>query len=352
ISQGKFYQWQIQDGNRWRNINHDSIIEAHYVTPGAKGITLRKSTYGHIFLDFDKMEVQGRSLKLRRQVSLPLGQTEVYLWYFFDNRRWYEYGNKGSTNTQASMTSQDIENQYQYNAQGFCQFTVGRASYTIKFQVMTQTNTATGMQRRIRRRPKCSFVGKADEVSLPNSALYSGQAVNPFPSSSTGSGTWQFLAEEGRWTDYKHGHGITCSVSSVDIEQNYQQNPQGSMQFTAGGFSYTLDFSRMVQVNSSTRTERSVRRLPAANQGAFKLLGSWSWTFQGDEGVWTEYTRNNVYGIVCSVSSDDIEQNYQQNPQGSMQFTAGRFSYTLDFSNMVQTNNRTKTRRTVKRSPA
>ncbi|XP_005991398.3 E3 ubiquitin-protein ligase DTX4-like [Latimeria chalumnae] len=170
------------------------------------------------------------------------------------------------------MTSQDIENQYQYNAQGFCQFTVGRASYTIKFQVMTQTNTATGMQRRIRRRPKCSFVGKADEVSLPNSALYSGQAVNPFPSSSTGSGTWQFLAEEGRWTDYKmnsrHGHGITCSVSSVDIEQNYQQNPQGSMQFTAGGFSYTLDFSRMVQTNSSTRTERSVRRLPTPKPGA------------------------------------------------------------------------------------
>ncbi|MGH0117196.1 UNVERIFIED_CONTAM: hypothetical protein FKN15_046117 [Acipenser sinensis] len=295
-----------------------------------------------IFLDFDKMEIQGGQMTPYRQTSLSQDETEEYLWYFFENRHWHEYGSQGSSKTKASVTSRDIEQQYQINQQGSCTFTVGNMAYSLNFSAMTQSNPRTGMQRRVRRRPKYnSVIQKTNSLASLLQDLSLSSTMPP-----AGGFTWQFRGDEGVWREYKaiNANGVACSVSSDDIEQSYQQNPQGQLQFTAGHFSYTLDFSGMSQFNSSNRTKRDVRRIPSENQQKSSSLqgmalssatppaGSYVWQFRGEEGVWTEYKTNNVCGVVCSITSDDIEQSYQQNPQGQLQFTAGQFSYMLDCS--------------------
>ncbi|MGH0134151.1 UNVERIFIED_CONTAM: hypothetical protein FKN15_029284 [Acipenser sinensis] len=341
-AQVKHYQWMLHDGSQWLNLNHDSVIETHFCQPGAQGIALFTLDYGRIFLDFDKMEIQGGQMTPYRQTSLSQDETEEYLWYFFENRHWHEYGSQGSSKTKASVTSRDIEQQYQMNPQGSCKFTAGNVAYSLNFSAMTQSNLRTGMQRRARRRPKYnSVIQKTNSLAslLQDLSLSSTMPL-------AGGFTWQFRGDEGVWREYKaaNTNGVVCSVSSDDIEQSYQQNPQGQLQFTAGRFSYTLDFSGMSQFNSTSRKKRDVRRIPSENhqkssslQGmalssATSLAGGYVWQFRGEEGVWTEYKTNIVNGGISSVSSEDIEMNYQQNPLGTMNFTAGKFSYILDFS--------------------
>ncbi|XP_043943424.1 uncharacterized protein LOC122815196 [Protopterus annectens] len=351
----KHYQWQIKDGRQWLNISHDSVIEVHYSKPSAKGIKLFTQNYGNIFLDFDKMAIKSLKLKLRRNTSLPPGQKEQYLWYFFDNKCWYEYGSQGTANANASMGSPQIEQQYQTNPQGTCQFTVGQTSYILDFRAMIQTNSATGMRRCVKRRPKLNSVHPVNESRPFTPATTVSQTDRQW--------TWQFLGEEGVWTEYvkNNGLGMQCSVASDDIERSYNANPQGSISFTAGRFTYSLSFAGMFQVNNYTNTRRPVKRIANASQGttvsstpatvASSSSSGWTWQFLSDEGIWMEYARNNGLGINCSVNSDDIERLYNVSPRGITQFTAGSFTYTLNFAEMVQVNNRTKTKRRVQRLP-
>lgn len=101
---------------------------------------------------------------------------------------------------------------------------------------------------------------------------------------SSGAGPrWQFQDIDGLWKDYSKG----SSVSSQDIELQYQQNPSGTVKFTTNSYGYELDlsgelqhlqtdgsicrsspdllkvfsFAAMSQKNMSTSTTRSVRRL-------------------------------------------------------------------------------------------
>ncbi|XP_069048930.1 uncharacterized protein [Lepisosteus oculatus] len=354
-SQGKPYQWMLHDGQQWLNLSHDHIIETHYCQPGAKGITL--NTPHPIFLDFDKMEVQGGAqLSLLRHNLLAPGDTEEHGWYFFDNRRWYEFGTQAMPNSNSSVCSSDVEQQYNLNPRGSCNFTVGNESYCLNFTTMTQTNLSTGTQRRVRRRPKLNSVVKR------KSSLAGSVQVHAVSSPPAGGWTWEFQGDEGVWTEYglNSGSGAASSVSSRDVERSYQQNPQGQMQFTAGRFSYILDFLGMVQINCALGTRRSVRRVQRTAQHTVRMpslslpvppsTGHPVWEFRGDEGVWIEYNTGSGAGLASSVSSDDIERNYQQNPHGQVHFTAGKYSYILDFPGMFQKNNSYGTKRDVRRT--
>uniref|UniRef100_W5NDF9 Si:ch211-244b2.4 n=1 Tax=Lepisosteus oculatus TaxID=7918 RepID=W5NDF9_LEPOC len=100
-----------------------------------------------------EMEVQGGAqLSLLRHNLLAPGDTEEHGWYFFDNRRWYEFGTQAMPNSNSSVCSSDVEQQYNLNPRGSCNFTVGNESYCLNFTTMTQTNLSTGTQRRVRRR--------------------------------------------------------------------------------------------------------------------------------------------------------------------------------------------------------
>lgn len=55
------------------------------------------------------------------------------------------------------------------------------------------------------------------------------------------------------------------------------------------------------------------------------------WQFQDIGGVWRDYSKGS------SISSQDLELQYQQNPSGSVNFTTRNFRYELNFSGEQQT---------------
>ncbi|XP_067906233.1 uncharacterized protein si:ch211-244b2.3 isoform X2 [Heterodontus francisci] len=323
----KLFQWQIHDGNQWLDVAHDDIIEAQYTLPTAEGIYLHSAEHGTIYLDFDKMEIAGSSFKLQRLTFSEARQMDRYSWYFLDQCSWREYGAQGTGHKAALIKSSDIEHHFQTTPQDIFKFQVGNSSYTINFQAMIQTNVQTGMKRKVRRRSQFTSVSQ-------NVNSISDTILTPL-----GSCTWQFKGEDNCWLDYRRQGEVRtiCSVNSQDIEQRYQQNPQGSLQFTAGHFTYTLDFSAMTQTNLLIGTKRAVRRLVTTSLwGASGSTGdNRSWQFMDDDGLWKEYSQP---GVRRSVTSQDIERTYQLNPQGSMKLTIGPFQYSLDFSAMTQTN--------------
>ncbi|XP_061106684.1 uncharacterized protein LOC133134498 [Conger conger] len=350
------YLWQLNDGQQWMNINNDHVIEAHYCQPGARGIKIFTANYGRIFIDFDKMEVQGSQLYVRRQIYLAQDEMEEMGWYYNDNRQWYEYGSQGSSSRTASVSSSDLEQQYSSH-QSDISFTVGKFSYSLDIHAMTQTNMTTGIIRRVRRRPKLNSVIKLNSPAGASQVPQGQQSA-----SHIGAGwKWQFQADEGIWTDYSSPR---CSVDSDKIERWYQRNPQGQMAFNSRKFAYTLNFTGMLQTNSRTGTQRSVRRVQADGQPAHQRFVSpsshqappqamalplppsagYTWEFMGEEGMWTEYKTPN-----CTMDSLKIERIYQSNPQGQAKFTAGRYTYTLDFAGMCQTNDAFGTQRAVRR---
>ncbi|XP_064199334.1 uncharacterized protein si:ch211-244b2.3 isoform X2 [Anguilla rostrata] len=356
VPASKRYQWQLNDGQQWMSINNDHVIEAHYCQPGAKGITIFTADCGRVFIDFDKMEVRGPSLYVRRQTFLAHDEMEEMGWYYNDNRHWYEYGSQGSSSSRASVSSSDLEQQYTTHQRNF-HFTVGNGSYSLDFRVMTQKNLDTGIPRRVRRRPKLNSVIRNNSPAGSAQLPLSQQSASPIG----GGWKWQFQGDEGVWTDYS---SPSCSVDSDEIERCYQRNPQGQITLKSRRFRYTLNFTGMFQTNNGTRTQRSVRRVKAEGQPTLQRAASflnhpatpqdltlsqpspsgYTWEFMGDEGMWAEYQTPS-----CSMSSVDIENIYQLNPQGQAKFTAGRYTYTLDFAGMHQTNDRFGTQRAVRR---
>ncbi|XP_056223498.1 uncharacterized protein si:ch211-244b2.3 [Seriola aureovittata] len=333
---GKHYEWQLSDGHQWLKIDNDHVIETHYCQPGAKGITINTS-HGPVFIDFDKLQTHNTGLNVHRLSFVPQGQTQDVGWYFRDDQLWREYGSQGSTMLSSSISSRDVEHQFTLNPQGAFTFTVGSTSYRLDFSTMTQTNCITGLCRNVRRRPK---------FTSSTGSLYS-TLVLPSASSSQpadGSYKWEFMGDEGEWTEYQ---AHICSFDSTAIETQYQLNPQGQLHFKIKRYSYTLDFPRMCQVNNRIGTTRTVRRtLNYGNQQNSSSSTMPRWQFQDIGGIWKDYSKGYRH---CSISSQDIELQYQQDPSGIMRFTAKNFSYELDFSAMMQRNLSTCTARSVRR---
>ncbi|XP_044042671.1 protein mono-ADP-ribosyltransferase PARP11 [Siniperca chuatsi] len=333
---GKHYEWQLSNGHQWLRIDNDHVIETHYCQPGAKGMTINTS-HGQVFIDFDKLQTLNAALKVQRLSFLPQGQTEDVGWYFRDDQLWREYGSQGSSKLASSISSRDVEHQFTLNPQGTFSFTVGSTGYTLNFSTMTQTNCTTRLSRKIRRRPK---------FTSNTRSLYS-TSVFPMASSSQltdGGYKWEFMADEGQWTEYQ---AHICSFDSSAIERQYQLNPQGQLRFKIRKFSYTLDFSRMCQVNDNIGTKRAVRRTADCESQQNSSWGTQPrWQFQDIGGMWKDYSKRYHQ---CSVSSQDIELQYQQNPSGTMMFTSNKFNYELNFSAMTQRNLSTTTTRSVRR---
>uniref|UniRef100_A0A3B3VGL3 Uncharacterized LOC106961844 n=1 Tax=Poecilia latipinna TaxID=48699 RepID=A0A3B3VGL3_9TELE len=224
----------------------------------------------------------------------------------------------GSSNmSSSSITSKDIETHFTQNPQGVIQFSVGSTGYSLDFSTMTQTNVATGLRRNVRRRPK--FTSSPASISYASSLPLASQSQLHNPSFK-----WEFMGDEGQWTEYQ-----ICSLDSAAIEKQYQLNPQGQILFNIRNFSYKLDFARMCQINNNIGTRRNM---------LFNL--------KNIDGTWKDYSKSYRQ---CSVSSPDIELQYQLNQSGIMTFATGRFSYELNFSAMTQRNLSTNTTRSVRR---
>uniref|UniRef100_A0A3B4EXQ6 WWE domain-containing protein n=1 Tax=Pundamilia nyererei TaxID=303518 RepID=A0A3B4EXQ6_9CICH len=222
---------------------------------------------------------------------------------------------KKSLQCMTKLSSRQVEQQFTTNPQGTFRFTVGRTPYLIDFSTMTQKNLITGLQRKLRRRPKLSSnTGLVEPILAAITAFYMCCVQ-------------------------------ICSFDSAAIERQYQLNKQGTLKFKINRYSYTLDFSGMYQVNNNLGTRRSVRRTPI--YGVQQNISSGpqpQWQFLDMDGSWKDYSKG-----ICSTSSQEIEFQYKLNPSGTMTFSTRNFSYELSFSAMTQRNLSTGTTRTVRR---
>ncbi|XP_048463425.1 uncharacterized protein si:ch211-244b2.4 [Rhincodon typus] len=123
----KHYRWQIQNGKEWNDIKHDHVIEAQYSMPGTKGMKLYHTKYGMISIDFNKMKVRGKDLKVRRKTLGDSPVKDEWLWYYHYKHNWKLFSDKGNR-------SADIESQYQQNLQNSIQITLDQRTYKILFR--------------------------------------------------------------------------------------------------------------------------------------------------------------------------------------------------------------------------
>ncbi|XP_049616584.1 protein mono-ADP-ribosyltransferase PARP11 isoform X3 [Syngnathus scovelli] len=71
---------------------------------------------------------------------------------------------------------------------------------------------------------------------------------------------WFYLAECGVWHMFEIDPSAACSVTSAQIEQCYNRNQRGVMEFYTAKYTYRLDFSVMRQVNLTTGKQRPIKR--------------------------------------------------------------------------------------------
>ncbi|KAG9345681.1 hypothetical protein JZ751_008825 [Albula glossodonta] len=248
---GRPHRWQINNGKDWKDIAKGYVIEAQFSQPNVKGITLYNTKYGAIAIDFKKMKVRNKNLRVRRWSSSQPGKQTEWVWYYSGNHDWVEYGKKDSSGKAASVNSSAIEMAFQANSAGSFTFNIDTTRYQIHFGEMHQENMASGQKKKVVRRPR--FKVPQERVSNLGQQIQNMAVSAP---------TWKFEGNSGKWYIFRHRKrtDTECSVDSAKIEAHYVRNPQGSMNFTVSGQHYTLSFKDMTQTNLSTNKVRRVRR--------------------------------------------------------------------------------------------
>lgn len=241
LTDGRKFQWQLYDGNQWLDIENDHVIEAQYSLPHTKSMKIYNTPYGAVSIDFNRIKVYGKNLKVRR---LDDGHT-VWNWYCTLKRKWKKYADKDSKGNPSPVKSSDIEREYQRNPRGSYTFSIGNENLEIRFKEMRQ-------------------VGKSRKRKVIRRPVYRGARPSSSPSHSPNAKPqWQFEGDRGAWHNYKHRGGSSneCTANSDDIERTYQQNRSGNMSFRVNQQPYMLDFAAMKQTNLKTKKWRKIRRV-------------------------------------------------------------------------------------------
>ncbi|XP_068573487.1 protein mono-ADP-ribosyltransferase PARP12 isoform X2 [Cebidichthys violaceus] len=186
LTDGRCYQWQLNDGNSWLDVCNDHILEAQYSLPHTKSIKIYNTLYGAVSIDFNRMRVFRKSLRVRR---LDDGNT-VWIWYCTLNRTWIKYGDKDSKGNPSPVKSSDIENKFQSNPASSYTFTIGAETLEIKFREMTKR------KRKVTRRPLYRQQPAAAGVSQIASGVQNLTLV--------ARPQWQFEGDSGAWHEFKH----------------------------------------------------------------------------------------------------------------------------------------------------
>ncbi|XP_061571230.1 uncharacterized protein si:ch211-244b2.4, partial [Cololabis saira] len=260
LTDGRFFQWQLYASGGWKDISNDHIIEAQFSLPHNRSIKIYNTPYGAVSIDFHRMRVLGKELKVRR---LDDGNT-TWIWFCTLKRKWIKYGDKDSKGNPSSVKNADIEAKFQGNPRGCFGFSIGAKTFEIKFTEMRQVSTKR--KRRVTRRPQ-----------YRQKQIGTGVAPLTFGIGNISLGSrpqWQFEGR-GKWHEFKRrvrrprsetlcrrcGTPTESSVTSADLETNFQQNRTGTMAFTVGGQQYKLDFAAMTQTNLTTGQARRIRRV-------------------------------------------------------------------------------------------
>ncbi|XP_037316191.2 uncharacterized protein si:ch211-244b2.4 isoform X1 [Pungitius pungitius] len=247
LTDGRCYQWQLNDGNGWLDVANDHIIEAQYSLPHTQSIKLFNTSYGAVSIDFNRMRVSGKNLRVRR---LDDGRT-LWLWYCTLGRKWTKYGDEDPKGVPGPVKNSDIEEKFQSNPASSYTFAIGADTFEIKFAEMRQVTAKR--KRKVERRP----LYRQPPAGVPQVAsALRGLALDTEP-------RWQFEGDRGAWHDFKRRSGAPneCSVTSDEIERKFTQNPHDAMTFKVGRCSYKLDFQAMIQTNLKNRNVRRIRRV-------------------------------------------------------------------------------------------
>ncbi|XP_030070041.1 protein mono-ADP-ribosyltransferase PARP11 [Microcaecilia unicolor] len=92
-------------------------------------------------------------------------------WFFLaECGKWHMF--QMDSNTQCSVSSEDIERSFRLNPHGSISFSTAKFNYKIDFPVMKQTNLSTGKQRLIRRAPfsitAFSYICENEAIPMPS----------------------------------------------------------------------------------------------------------------------------------------------------------------------------------------
>ncbi|XP_053175747.1 protein mono-ADP-ribosyltransferase PARP12 isoform X2 [Scomber japonicus] len=203
------YRWQVLERDMtWKDLLNMEDIEKAYCDPGQDTSCTDQAaspTLGGIFrllsfqspappavqsVDFMTMTYKGspvRRLSTASSVTKPphFILTTKWLWYWKDeNGKWQEFG---QGDTQASTTSQTLENVYLADKDAQIHFSAGRQQYVLNFKGATgtppmyQQNIKYHTQREVRRRPL--FVSAQDvEAQLKSAPSLSSSTADSVPS--------------------------------------------------------------------------------------------------------------------------------------------------------------------------
>ncbi|RVE56656.1 hypothetical protein OJAV_G00223650 [Oryzias javanicus] len=240
LTDGRLYQWQLNGGNGWKDIENDHILEAQYSLPHTKSIKIYNTPYGAVSIDFKRITVHGKNVKVRR---LDDGNT-VWVWYCILGRKWVKYGEKDSSSKSSPVKSSDIEKKFQSNPSSSFSFNMGGQTLEIKFRGMCQVGQRR--RRKVIRRPLFKQQQRRPLFSRPRLNLSS-------------KPQWEFEGSGGRWHIFKSRAGV--SITSDEIEKKYQNNTNDRMNFKVRGEDYQLDFGAMTQTNLKTKKTRRIRRV-------------------------------------------------------------------------------------------
>ncbi|KAG9330437.1 hypothetical protein JZ751_025342, partial [Albula glossodonta] len=97
-----------------------------------------------------------------------------------------------------------------------------------------------------------------------------------------------------------------------------------------------------------------VRRLSTVSsvvQPTFILTTTWAWYWEDEYGSWIQYASMGGGHRASSITSEDLEQRYQEDRRDVIEFSAGSQTYQLSFEDMIQRNKQYGTQKVVRRRP-
>ncbi|KAJ8007023.1 hypothetical protein DPEC_G00113270 [Dallia pectoralis] len=113
--------------------------------------------------------------------------------------------------------------------------------------------------------------------------------------------------------------------------------------------------SRSVCFDSMNCGSMEVRRLSTISsvlQPKYILTTNWAWFWKDEYNQWIKYASIKEMHRLSSITSDDLEAKYQEDPNAVVKFSADKQFYELSFKEMTQTNELYDTVRLVRRRPA
>nr|XP_053657479.1 protein mono-ADP-ribosyltransferase PARP12-like isoform X1 [Cherax quadricarinatus] len=208
-------------------------------------------------------------------------------------------------------------------------------------------------------------------VSIPEICYYSVEEMCKFEGSgcqrlhSTQHFHWQVSEQGNRWLNLRTNQVTSLERAYCDPSQDGVDLPRldpSTLDISVGGLLILMgrdvwhaDFKAMKLTNSSNTKTLHIRRLcTEVVSGQVIKPSTFIWYFLDRNNKWVKYGNVDTVGetnLVSSVTTDDIEKHFKQNPSVSLAFKNSQFTYDLNFNTMTQTNQKTGVSREVRRRP-